>query len=351
MLQTFRPQTSAPGVPIRAGCRLSGGEPSPRKRGAISLRSSPVVRLRAAAPRGHPRRRLQARDRRAGLAVTRVGRRVDDVARREAFELQLGVRPGGGACSGRQQIVDGLEQALPLRPFVRPEVHTDLFTDGGQARVGDQVERRVVPAARTRQFLGLAAVRRDLRVDSLRTGIEDGLPREAPVAGGERETGDLHVHERAVVVLGGRLLLAEGRVDQPVQEVLVPGPHPRAVTAGPARGSGAEDREGVKDAGVLLREVDDPDGTALVLAGDELPMVEVRVHPGRGVDEPGPQNPRRVLRVLLLARVVPGQAERGGGVEDLPDVGTVGAGVDLGVPLAVALDVRTAPGVGVGLRL
>lgn len=324
----------------------------PRTDRRVSPRWSRAVPPPAAAPRGRRRAVPPASVPRRARPGPRVGRRVHDVAGREAVELQLRVGPRSRPRGGGQQLADRLEQALPVRPPVRPQVHADMAADGREAGVRDEVEGRVVPAAGAGEFLGLGAVGGDLRVDALGSRGENGAPGQVPVAGRVREGGELHVVERAVVVGGGALLGAEGAVQQPVAEVRVPGAHGGAVGPRPAGRAGVEDRDGIQDAGVGLREVDDADGPAVVPAGDELPVVQVRVHPGGRGEEPGAQDVGGLLGVLLPAGVVPGEREVVRGVEDLLDVLAVGAGVDLGVALPVALDVRAAPRVvgGRGLR-
>ena len=76
-------------------------------------------------------------------------------------------------------------------------------------------------------------------------------------------------------------------------------------------------------------------------AGNALPVLQVRVHARRRIEEPGARELRGVRRVFLTARKVVGQAERQDRAGQVAKMIVIADLVDLRIPLAILADVRT----------
>jgi hypothetical protein len=69
---------------------------------------------------------------------------------------------------------------------------------------------------------------------------------------------------------------------------------------------------------------------------------QVWIHPRRRIEEPDAKEPRGVLRVFFPAGEVIGERERGHRPVEPPEIFAIGDPLDLGVPLTVSADVRSA---------
>ena len=173
----------------------------------------------------------------------------------------------------------------------------------------------------------------------------DDLAGDVRLAGKEGEAGRLGVVPRAVVVVPPLLGDPLRAREEPVEVGAEPRLHPLLVRFGP------DVRKGQQPNGLRHRDepvrVDDADAAPFHPTGDGLPVLEVRVHFGRRVEEPRPEQARGVFGVPFFVGEVVGQRQRLDGARHPAHAGRVGgAGGGLRVALAVAADVGEA----VGLR-
>ena len=156
----------------------------------------------------------------------------------------------------------------------------------------------------------------------------------------ERQSRDLHVVPRLVVVPVLRLLTTVRAFDEPREVRPHPGLEPVLVGLRPRR-RGGDEQDTVEQLGEVPR-LDDADAAALVDARDVLAELQVRVHPRRGIEEPRAHEPGGVRRILLSSRAGIRQRQRRDRVSEPSEIVAVGDPVDLWIALAVLADVRLA---------
>ena len=92
--------------------------------------------------------------------------------------------------------------------------------------------------------------------------------------------------------------------------------------------------------------VDDPGAAPCVVAAHRLPELQIGIHPGFRIEEPGGEYPRGMLAAASVAQQSASHAEGEQGGAEIPQVAAI-AHEALGVPLAVFADVGTAGVLGI----
>ena len=243
-----------------------------------------------------------------------------------------------------RDVVQGLADTAAVRSRVGPEVHTHQAAQLCQPAQPLEVHRAVRERAGAHQLEGLAAVGLDLRSDARGLARLERGARQPRVAREQCQRRDLRVVPGAVIVARTSLLLSDIARAQPLEIGGHPGAHPLPVRIPPVGGA-LQHADRVHQTDERPR-LDDSRAAAFGDARDPLPIAEVRVHPGGGIEEPHPQQLRGARRVFLVVAEVVGERQRSDVTGERAQAGRIVVATDLGVALTVAADVRQAVRLG-----
>ena len=284
-----------------------------------------------------------------------MGRRAPDDTehRRGAPAADLLVRPLLARAEGIWGQVENRRADRPaVARAVVPQIDADAVAERRELREPVEVPTAVAPRVRPRELQRLPPIGLDLDRDALLLGALERLAREVPAIEKQRVRRELQIVVRPVVVLRHGFVAAVAALLHPRDESCEPCLD-RAIVVRRPRTARLEQPHGIHDASEGAG-LDQPDAAPGVDAGNELRVLQVRVHARRGIQKPRAQQRRRLRRVAFF-RTCPAEAglrrrrsdiererQRVNAVRHSVEGAVIGDLVQLRVALAVAADVRKA---------